>query len=89
VEPVTLYAPDGRPTVVRSKVEETNLRASGYRDQRPQALVVDTAPAGKFDPAEHTVTEVEVFIAEHPELSESVIAAEKAGRNRSGIVGGS
>lgn len=40
-----------------------------------------------FDPSAHTVAEVEQFIAENPELRDDVIAAERAGKNRAGIVG--
>jgi hypothetical protein len=40
-----------------------------------------------FDPSEHTVAEVEEFIAENPELRDDVIAAERAGKNRSSLVG--
>jgi hypothetical protein len=70
MDPVTLYAPDGRSVVVRSAVEATNLRMSGYRDEPPGT------------------DEVNAFLAEHPELADGVLAAEAAGRNRTGITGG-
>lgn len=40
-----------------------------------------------FDPGDHTVAEVEAYLADHPEDSDRVIAAERAGRGRKGIVG--
>jgi hypothetical protein len=48
---------------------------------------VDNGEDDGFDPGEHTVAEVEEFIAENPELREDVIAAERQGKNRSSIVG--
>lgn len=41
-----------------------------------------------YDPSEHTVVEVEEYLAAHPEEHDRVIAAEEAGRGRKGIVGG-
>jgi hypothetical protein len=40
-----------------------------------------------FDPGDHTVSEVEAYLAEHPEDHDRVVAAEEAGRGRKGIVG--
>lgn len=41
----------------------------------------------EFDPSEHTVAEVLTYLEDHPEDHEDVIAAEKSGKNRAGIVG--
>lgn len=87
----TLYAPDGRSVVVRSAKEQTNLRASGYRDTPPEAITVPAenslAGAQEFDPSQHTVDEVKAFLADHPESADAVLAAEAAGKNRSSITG--
>ena len=45
------------------------------------------APLG-FDPGEHTVAEVEAYLAEHPDETDTVLAAEAAGKNRTTLVGG-
>jgi hypothetical protein len=34
------------------------------------------------------VEQVQAFLKEHPELTDTVLAAEKAGQNRSTLVGG-
>lgn len=48
----------------------------------------DAEGAGaEFDPNEHTVAEVQDYLDAHPEDEERVLAAEAAGKNRSGIVG--
>ncbi len=44
------------------------------------------APLG-FDPEEHTVAEVEAYIAEHPEETDAVLATEAAGKNRTTLTG--
>jgi hypothetical protein len=43
---------------------------------------------GDFDPAEHTVAEVEAYLAEHPDQSDAVLAAEAQGKNRATLTGG-
>lgn len=40
-----------------------------------------------FNPSEHTVTEVLSYLEDHPDEADAVVTAEKADRNRSGIVG--
>jgi len=91
-ERITLYSPDGRPYSTASPTEITRLKAGyGYTETAPQQLAV-AAPAGTprqvFDPAGHTVDQVNAFIAEHPELADAVVAAERQGKNRSSIVAG-
>lgn len=86
---VTLYAPDGSGAVdVSSPREATNLRAAGYRDTPPTAITVET-PDDRvvFDPSQHTVEQVQAFISEHPEFTEQVLDAERAGKNRAGLIG--
>ena len=46
-----------------------------------------TGENSTYDPGEHTVAEVEQYLAEHPEETEAVLAAERAGRARKGLVG--
>jgi hypothetical protein len=45
--------------------------------------------AGKsgFDPGEHTVAEVQEYLAAHPGETDAVLAAEKAGKARATLVG--
>ena len=40
-----------------------------------------------FDPGEHTVAEVEAYLAKHPDESDAVLAAERDGKNRVSLVG--
>jgi len=40
-----------------------------------------------YDPAEHNVDAVNEYIAEHPEQKDEVLAMERAGRGRKGILG--
>ncbi len=40
-----------------------------------------------YDPAEHNVDAVNEYIAEHPEQRDEVLAMERAGRGRKGILG--
>jgi hypothetical protein len=42
---------------------------------------------GEFDPGDHTVAEVQDYIADHPEDEERVLEAERNGKNRAGLVG--
>lgn len=88
-ERTTLYAPDGRPYETSVPAEIVRLRAAGYSTTAPEQLTVTTADGGAelFDPATHNVDEVQAFLREHPELAEQVIAAEKAGKNRTSITG--
>lgn len=91
-ERTTLYSPDGRPYSTTSPTEITRLKAGyGYTDTPPEQLAVaapDGTPPQVFDPAEHTVDQVNAFIAEHPELADAIVAAERQGKNRSSIVAG-
>lgn len=88
----TLYSPDGRSYDTDSPAEVTRLKAYGYSTNPPAQLVVpgeaDPALAAVFDPAEHTVDEVNAFLREHPELADAIVAAERQGKNRSSIAAG-
>jgi len=43
-------------------------------------------PAGGFDPGDHTVAEVEDYVAAHPDEAQRVLDAELAGKNRVTLV---
>lgn len=43
--------------------------------------------AASFDPGEHTVAEVQAYLADHPDEADAVLAAERAGKARVGLVG--
>jgi len=58
--------------------------APGEEPAAPKAK----ASAG-FDPGEHTVAEVEEYLAKHPGEVDAVLAAEKAGKARATLVGSS
>lgn len=42
---------------------------------------------GSYDPGEYTVADVNEYIADNPDQADAVLAAERAGKNRAGIVG--
>jgi hypothetical protein len=50
----------------------------------PQA---SPSKASSFDPAEHTVAEVEEYLAKHPDQTDAVLKAEAAGKARTTLVG--
>jgi len=59
-------------------------------DEEPEVEPVEEVPvpaANEFDPSEHTVTEVQEYIAAHPQDEERVLQLEAADRARKGIVG--
>jgi len=39
-----------------------------------------------YDPGDHTVADVETYAAEHPDEREAILAAERAGKNRSTLI---
>jgi hypothetical protein len=45
-----------------------------------------SSSSGAFDPGEHTVAEVEDYVAKHPDQADAVLAAEQAGKNRTTLV---
>jgi hypothetical protein len=49
---------------------------------------VAPGPTGAFDPGEHTVAEVEEYLAAHPDEAEVVLSAEASGKNRTTLTGG-
>jgi len=44
--------------------------------------------SGAFDPGEHTVAEVQDYLAAHPDQTDAVLDAEAAGKNRATLTGG-
>jgi len=46
------------------------------------------ADAAGFDPADHTISEIWDHLDANPDERDAVIAAERAGRNRAGVVDG-
>lgn len=46
---------------------------------------VDPEPEG-FDPSTHTVVEVQAYLSEHPDETDTVLAAEAAGKNRTTLM---
>lgn len=87
----TLFHPDGTSVRVGTPAEVTRLRSAGYKDTPPEAITVPAEAPGhsgaEFNPGEHTVEQVQAFLQEHPDLADAVIAAEKAGKNRTTLTG--
>lgn len=47
----------------------------------------DGEEAVAYDPSEHSVKDVQAYLAENPDQHDAVIAAEQAGKNRSTLTG--
>lgn len=62
----TLISRDGQPFRTENPTEITRLRSRGYEIQ-----------GEVFHPADHTVAEVNAYLAEHPEDADRVIAEER------------
>jgi len=61
------------------------------RDKRESGQVRASVPASapveeSYDPAEHTVSDVEAYVAEDPSRRDDVLALERAGRGRSTLI---
>lgn len=54
----------------------------------PEPAVTPQASDGSYDPGEHTVAEVEQYLAEHPDEADAVLDAEQRGKNRTSLTGG-
>lgn len=74
--PDTLFSPDGIEVPADTPTEITRLKARGYTETRP------------FVPAEHTVEEVVQHVESNPDEASTVLAAERAGKNRKTVTGG-
>lgn len=47
----------------------------------------ESGPGG-YDPGQHSVDDVNAYLKEHPDQAEQVLAAERAGKARKGILAG-
>jgi hypothetical protein len=65
------------------------LAGEGEEYPEPAAEVAEdeTEAEAEFDPDEHTVAEVEDYMAEHPDDADRVLDAERAGKNRVTLTG--
>jgi hypothetical protein len=78
---VPLAVVDGRVTVHDDQVAAAVLTSvDGAREL--------DEPAADFDPDQHTVAEVNAHLDKHPEQAPAVLAAERDGRARTGILTG-
>jgi hypothetical protein len=86
--------PDGG--FVNGEVLDTahvNSYVVGVEYDEPGEAPADTAPAAApepaspLDPSDGTVDEVNAYLAEHPEDADRVLAAERAGKARVGVLG--
>lgn len=76
---MNLISPDGRPYRASNPVEIKRLIAGfGY-----------TEAPDTFHPDDATVAEVKKYLKDNPKDAERVIAEERAGQNRTSIVGDS
>lgn len=52
-----------------------------------QIEIYPVAQAEEFDPAQHTVAEVQAYLAEHPDQTTYVLDRERAGKSRTSLIG--
>jgi hypothetical protein len=77
----------------RRSVAAPQVEVSPPPDPRPASGIeelledVTAQVVARFDPAKHTVAEVNAWIAEHPFDRQRVIRAERRGKARKGILG--
>ncbi len=69
-----------------------HYKERGWEDSDPPGeqvvgVLKDAAPEPEFDPAEHTVAEVEDHLEQNPDDVHRVLQAEHAGKNRVTITG--
>lgn len=87
VEPVTFYSTDGGSYTSTDPVEITRLKSRRSHFLTPaQAEDPVAADDTRFHPGDHTVADVNAYLAENPADAERVIAEEQAGSARKGIV---
>jgi hypothetical protein len=60
-----------------------SLDVAAPPEPEPKAAAVSQS----FDPGEHTVAEVQEYLAAHPDQADAVLAAEAAGKARTTLVG--
>lgn len=68
----------------RAEAKALAADAKRVSDEPPIVLTGSGAPA--FDPEAHTVKEVVAYVASNPESASTVLANEKAGRKRKGVI---
>ena len=91
--PMTITAVAGAAPKLLGAPEEGEEQAEGEYPEVPESEDLDS-PEGEttqeipigFDPAAHTVTEVQEYADEHPDQVEEIYEAEVAGKNRSTLV---
>ena len=74
VEPATASGPGVAPIQVRNGIQTSNPEDFTFTE------------AELYDPDEHTVSEVEAYVADHPDERDAILAAERAGKNRRTLI---
>ena len=76
-------APQTPPPDDKKTVDDTLLEEGEGEGDEEEVEQVES----DYDPSEHTVAEVNDYLAEHPEEADAIYAAEEAGKGRAGILG--
>lgn len=73
----------------RLRTETTTTTADAVVDEVVEVVeeIAEVVPVVRFDPATATVAEVNAYLAEHPADRRRVLAAERRGKARKGILG--
>jgi hypothetical protein len=80
--PETTPEPEGEGTDALAPAEDSAEEPPADPDPEPPESLEET-----YDPAEHNVVAVLEYMDEHPEQRDEVLAMERAGRGRKGILG--
>jgi hypothetical protein len=81
---------DYLPTAKARGWVESDKPLAGEGEEYPEPAAETEADAGEeaeFDPSEHTVAEVQEYLAENPDDEDRVLDAELAGKNRVSLTG--
>lgn len=85
------YAAAGTYTVTAADSAGNMLTSDTVEIVDPAPPSGDDGPApeedkGTYEPGEHTVADVEAYVAEHPDERAAITVAERAGKNRSTLL---
>lgn len=77
------YATEGTYTITALDSAGNALASS---DVTVTAPVEEPSEPELFDPGDHTIAEVQAYLAEHPEEHDRILAAEQTGKNRATLI---
>jgi hypothetical protein len=83
---VTVYEDPNREAVGLAPIWTGADDVTEPKDEADSPSKDDSDGESEYDPAEHTVAEVEEYVDANPDQAQAVLDAEVAGKNRSTLV---